>query len=287
MEFITKDIIVPKNLSMIKIDKKNEVATGYKYNVSFKKYNVPKVIIPKEHKRHDTVEKLLSHLFYSYQKKSKDQMLSLFLPEAQNAIKMLSPEKFKQQMQVVENIKKPALSYAFKYKNGIIVSWQDASFINERKIFIKKINESYKIATFKANKDDVFFWNINMFVAGFPFAYFKPILLESFLDIKNNEKKKITLKVSSEGNYVHFFKAFDKKINLTIKDNRSKDYSMLGDLNEKPQLIDVFLDGRNFEKSGTHKLYFIETNYPITSVPNDQKNNAKVLFINKKDQAAQ
>lgn len=287
MEFITKDIIVPKNLSMVKNDKKNEVATGYKYKVSFKKYNVPKVIIPKKHNKHDTVEKLLSHLFYSYQMKSKDQMLSLFLPEAQNAIKMLSPEKFTEQIQILENIKKPSLSYAFKYKDGIIVSWQDASFINERKIFIKKIKDNYKIASFKAKKDDVFFWNINMFVAGYPFTISKPVLLESFLEIKNNEKKKISLKVSTNGNYVHFFKAFDKKINLTIKDNRSKEFSMLGDLNDKPQLIDILLDGRNFGKSGTHKLYFIETNYPITFVPNDQKNNAKVLFINKKDQAAQ
>lgn len=272
---------MPKNLFMVEKDTANEVSDGYKYKITFKKYKNPKSIRPEKYSRLNTPERLLATLFYAYQKQSKKELIALFSPAARKVLEKLTEEQFKQQLDIVKDIKDPRLDYAFIYKEGIVMSWKDSSFQKARKIYIKDDAGSYQISSFHADNDDAFFWNVNMYVAGYPFLYKSPNLLESFKKINDSETKKLAFKVNKKGNYVHLFKEFDSPVNLSLKDNHKSQYAKIVDNDEAEQIINVNLQGKNFSQSGKTKLYYIETNYPVSFIPKSQKKNVKSITIEK------
>lgn len=279
LEFKKESIIIPKTLFMVREDVKNVVKSGYKYNVEYKKYKEPRLIQFKNNNKNDTPEKLLASLFYSYKNQDKSLMISLFDKESQHVIKNLSKDKYQAQMDVLKIITKPAINYAFKYQGGIVVSWKDPIFKQARQIFLKKEKENYIISSFKANKEDKYFWNVNIYMAGAPFEIFTPQILKSFKKIKNGKEDVLSFKLQRPGNYLHLFREDDKKINLSLRDNYEQKSSPLQDTNSELKKVDINLKGEHFSKSGKNTLYYLESSYPMTRITDEGLIKAKKIIV--------
>ncbi len=253
----------------------------YQYKLPHKVYEQPEVILPKKFSKLKTPEQLLATLFYSYVKKDKNLFLSLFDEKSVKIVKALPEDKYNQQMDVMKLITKPAINYAFKYNGGIVISWKDPLFKQARQIFIKKNKDTYKISSFKADKNDHYFWNVNQYMAGAPFKIYSPELLKTIKKIKNGQKKTLTFKLHRDGNYIHLIKKNSKKINLSLRDNYEQKNAPLQDSNFKIKYVDVILQGENFNESGKNTLYYLESTYPMTTVSIEDLKKAKELIIQK------
>lgn len=267
---------------MVSNDSSHLKGNFYQYKLEHKVYSKPKQIEIKRNEKLNTPEKLLSTLFYAYINQDKKLFLSLFDDKGVLAVHSLSKEKYKKQMDVMKLITKPFINYAFKYKKGIVISWKDPLFRQSRQIFIKKIKGQYKISTFKSDKNDHYFWNVNLYMAGAPFEIYTPKLLTSFKKIKNGQKKILSFKLIKQGHYIQFIKKNNTKISLSIKDNHFKENAPLNDENNKLQYVDVKLKGEHFKNSGENILYYLESSYPMTSITNDDMKKMKKLVIIKK-----
>lgn len=205
--------------------------------------------------------------------------LSLFDAKTLALVKALSKEKYEKQMDLMKLITKPVLNYAFRYKGGIVMSWKDPLFKQARQIFIKKINGNYKISFFKADKNDSYFWNVNLYMAGAPFKVYTPKLLTSFKRIKNGQKGILSFKLNKQGNYIHLIKKNNQKINLSLRDNYEQNGAPIQDGNIIVQYIDINLKGESFNEKGKNTLCYLESTYPMTTISKEDMKKVKELVI--------
>lgn len=281
IELKTQIIKLPKEMLMVAKDIKNINGDFYTYKLPYVHYEKPLVLSPKLHKLQKNIRNFLETLFYSYKKEDKLLLTSLFDKASRKQFENISKEKFKERMEVLKLITSPSVKYAFKYKNGIVISWTDPLFREARQLFIKKSAGEYKLSSFYADKDDHYFWNVNLYLAGAPFKVYKPSLKKSFNHISNGEKKTLTFKLKEKGNYLLIYKKDSGKINLTVKDNKVQKNSPIQDSNPLDGFVDVTLVGENITKDGKNEIFYVESTYPMRKISADGVKKAQTLMITK------
>lgn len=272
---------LPKGMLMVSQDKTHEKGDYYVYTLKHKKFLPPKTIEIKKYKKRKTVEQLLSTLFYSYIKEDKELLKTLFDKKTLESFLKISDAKYQEQLDFLKLITAPVLNYAFEYRGGIVLSWKDPLFKQARQVFVRIEKGQYRIGQFHADKSDHYFWNVNLYMAGAPFKTYKAKMLQSFKNIKNGQKKRLSFQLKHPGNYLHLFRKDNFKMSLSLRDNYEQNSAPIQDANSEVGYIDVVLQGENFTQQGKNILYFLESSYPMKEIPKNILENAVEFTIHK------
>jgi hypothetical protein len=263
-ELDQKVVYLPLDLASIK-----GVATsskGVKFTIKYKKFHKPVQILPIDHKQTSTFKKYIEKLIYVYKSKNIKELIKIV---DKNSESMITSKPLKQQqdlMSLYAQAINPVVHNVFKYHSGFIITWSAENFQQPMQVYVIKENENFKMSKFHASKDDEIFWNSNNFLKYYPFKKYNPKLLSQFSKINKNEIKELNFKLVKEKTYLNLFKKDSQIVSLVAIDNYDSKNYKFKDYDSKLGLIKLKLGGRNFIKKGEHKIYYIESNYPLGKV---------------------
>lgn len=261
--FLKETVYLPFDLASVKVTPENKTDKGVKLDIEYIKYPNGLAIKPSYSKNSKTIESFFANLFKAYQEKDFDKMLVLFDQDGQKKLKSLDKNTINKQFSVLALITDPKILSLQKIEDGFIVWWKDSSFRQERKVYLKKINEEFKVSSYHAVKDDDYFWNSSLFLRFTPFSKSKPKLVKKFDSIKDGDKKTLEFLLNTEGQYLNLFKENDTRVNLVAIDNYDYQEYVFKDLDKEFKKIKLIFSGENFKKAKTHRIFYIESSYPL------------------------
>ena len=180
-----------------------------------------------------------------------------------NSLKNISEEQLRGVMGLLSQAKRPYIRLLYEYGNGIVIWWSDEKFVQERKIFIKKIGSQYYITKLHAKKEDVLFSNIELFFQFQEFEKYQAKSLSPNIIIKELETKIFKFSLEKAGSYLSLFKDGDDEVFVHVVDNYHSENFRFSDIDSIAKAISVKFNGKNFKGTHKRKIYYIESSYPI------------------------
>jgi hypothetical protein len=252
----TKTVKLPSDLAGVKLDAPNDEYVSIK--VSYIMFN--KFIEIKE-SNNLSIESFFQNLMWIYKNKDQKKLVEQFDDTAQK--KLLELKNFDSQFEVMSLIRKPFLKSVQVFQDGFLYRWTDESFLDERKIFVKKIKNKFKISALSISKDDYYFWNSNLFFKYQRFEKKKPVTLTKFSSIKDAQVKDLSVSMDDGFMHLNIFKASDSFVNLVALDNYDSAKYPFKDFEPKLGQMRLQFSGKNFKKKGKHELHLIQSTYPL------------------------
>ena len=259
-----KDVYLPLDLANVKGTPSSD--KGVKLNITYKKFIEPIAIKPFNHKDTTTLNKFIEKLVYVYKKQDLEEFKTLV---DSNSLSMISSKPKKQQislMSLYSQAINPVVYNVFKYSSGFVLTWGAENFQQPMQVYIVKEDDSFKMSKFHASKDDEMFWNCNNFLKYYPFKKYSPKIIEQFKKIKKEDIKQLTFKLKKTKTYLNLFKKESEIVSLVAIDGYASENYRFKDHDPRAGFIKLKLGGRNFIKKGKHKIYYIESNYPLGKV---------------------
>lgn len=256
-----KEVYLPLDLANVKGVPTSD--KGIKLNITYKKFEIPVTIKPQNHKDTKTIKKYIEKLIYVYKKQDLELFKTLV---DDDSLSMITGKPKKQQlalMSLYSQAIKPVVYNIFKYNAGYIITWGADNFQQPMQLYLLQNNENYKMSKFHASKDDETFWNSNNFLKYYPFKKYSPKLEKKFDSIKKEEVKELSFILQSEKSYLNLFKKDSEVVSLVAIDGYESENYRFKDYDQRDGFIKLKLGGRNFVKKGKHKIYYIESNYPL------------------------
>jgi len=260
----SKTVELPSDLAGVKLNAPGDEFVSL--NISYISFN--KFIEIKETKS-ISMESFFQNLMSIYKSKNKKRLVDQFDSKAQR--NLIELKNFDTQFEVMSLIKKPFLKSVQVFRDGFMFRWTDESFLDERKIFVKKIKNKFKISKLSISKDDHFFWNSNLFFKYQRFEKKKPKILNSFSTITDAQVKEIKVSLEDGFNFLNIFKTGDNFVNLVAIDNYDSPKYPFKDFDPIKSQIVLKFSGKNFKKTGEHKLHLIQSTYPIGKLDTKHK----------------
>ena len=252
----TKTIVLPADLAGVKLDAPEDKSVSI---------NIRYVMIDKfvQIKKTDSksLNSFFENLMWIYINKKKAELIKQFEKKSQSEVQKL--KNFKVQFEVMSLIRKPFLKSIQAFRDGFLFRWSDESFLDERKIFVRKIGSQYKISKLNISKEDKFFWNSNLFFKYKKFEKKKPKLISSFSSIKDTDVKNLSVGVDEGFNHLNIFKSTEEFVNLIALDNYNSASYPFKDNNKALGKIKLSFSGKNFKKKGKYKLHLLQSTYPL------------------------
>jgi hypothetical protein len=112
-------------------------------------------------------------------------------------------------------------------------------------------------------KNDHYFWNSNLFFKYQRFEKKKAKMIKSFKVISDSQIRELDVEMDSGFTHLNIFKGTDSFVNLVALDNYESPKYPFKDYDPKLGKIKLKFSGKNFKKSGKHKLYLIQSTYPV------------------------
>ncbi len=252
-------IKLPADLAGVKLSKPDDkfVSLDIEYIMYNKFVNIKK-------SNEKTLTSFFENLMWIYKNKKKSELLTQFDAVALKNVREL--KNFDVQFEVMSQIRKPFLKSIQFFKNGYLFRWTDESFLDERKIFVIKVKDEFKISTMKVDKDDSYFWNTNLFFKYQRFEKKKPLIVQKFDSITDSQVKELSVSLKNGFSHLNIFKTSDEIVNLVALDNYESPNYPFKDYDSKKGRMTLKFSGKNFKKAGEHKLYLIQSTYPLGKI---------------------
>lgn len=263
-ELESKKVYLPDDLASVKgvvIPSK-----GVELNIKYKKFSKKDIIKPLKHKNTDTIQKYIEALLYSYLNTDLDYFETLVSRESRSSLDKKSIEQKKGLLGIYAKAINPRLLSVYAYSDGHVVSWVADNFVQPMQLYITKEDNNYKMSRFHASKDDEMFWNANSFIKYYPFTKSTPKLINSFKSIKKSEVKELKFSLNGKNSFINLFKEDGEVVSLVAIDNYDSPNYKFKDYDPQVKQITLRLGGKNFRKIGKHKIYYIESNYPLGNI---------------------
>lgn len=273
--FKTETVVLPADLAGVKLNNPDDKSVSVKV-----RYAMIDDYVDIKKTNSKSLRSFFENLMWIYINKKKDLLIEQF--EKKTRSEVLKLKSFKPQFEVMSLIRKPFLKSIQVFKGGYLFRWSDESFLDERKIFIKKIKNQYKISKLNIPKEDKFFWNTNLFFKYQKFIKRKPKILSSFKSISDTEVKSLSVKMDKGFNHLNIFKSTDEMVNLIALDNYDSSSYPFKDNDKTLGRIQLKFSGKNFKKVGKYKLHLIQSTYPIGKLNSGHLKKSLSFELNKK-----
>ena len=177
----------------------------------------------------------------------------------------MSKDEFEIEWKKLGTLQKPYLKYIFQHQDGFLLNWSAENFTSSRALFIKKIDNEFKITEKVITKDETSLQDITLYLEYAPLIYKQPKILKSFKSVQN--EMTLILKLSPKNQWIHIFKKEDHKWKLIIalKDNDQDNFSF-ADNDNKEGIIQIIFRPEHFTKDLTHELLILESNFPMQDI---------------------
>ena len=277
-DLVEKEVYLPLDLSSVKGIASSD--KGIKLNIIYKKFKTPESIKPINNLNTSTIKKYLEKLLYVYKKQDLKTLESSMI--SSKSISMLDGKSTEQKvgmLSLYSQAIRPVVYHIYKYGRGFIVSWGAENFQQPMQVFLIKENNNFKMNKFHASKDDEVFWNSNNFLKYYPFEKYTPKLTVKFDLISKIDIKELEFKLKKSKTYLNLFKKDSEVVSLVAIDNYSSENYRFKDHDDREGFVKLKLSGRNFVKKGKHKIYYMESNYPLGKVTIDLIRQSKSFTI--------
>jgi len=266
------EIKVPAFMNGVVPDKKAKKGEFFVYDVKGR-FN-PSRIVPKKN-ANQTLEDLLSSLYYAYSKNDKNFFFTLFSPDALASLKALSSGDFEKIWKTYSKSKEPVMLFYHNHNDGMIIGVRGKGEKNPEIQFARDLKGKWIFDKLKLNYDNPKTNNVGLWMTYLPMKENKASLLTTF---KRGDKLKIIEAQVTLPFLALLLKTKDKwQLVGQIKDNNS-DYSAWPDLNPAEGMIKINISDFDHPSEKIGEILVIESSYPLTYYPLSLESKGQFTF---------
>lgn len=258
---LATELKVPAFMNGVLADKKVLKGDFFVYDVGGK--FEPSSITPAK-TSNQTVEELLSSLYYAYSNNDRDHFFKLFSPDALKQLKSLPADQFDGMWKAYSSRKEPILLFYHDHKNGVLIGVKGKGEKNPDIQFARKIGSSWVFDKAAIDDNDPRTNNVGLYVTYLPMIASKASLLTTF---KRDDKSKILEAQVTQPYLALLTKTKDRwELIGQVKDNDAE-YSAWPDTNPNPGLIKIQVELEVTESNSNAEILVIESSYPLSYFP--------------------